>query len=159
MIRRKVYRRNIWGSAELSSETGILAIRVFFSRRIQVCKKINTFLWVCQVFVLFFFVLWHLRPAGQRFIIFARPASRWQDVQAVCRLRCSRRYLPCGHSLELLEVLPVMVNKLLELREQCLVTRLQPEAFEIITDSSMAKRTWRTMVGAPHSPDTSKGRS
>ena len=60
----KCARRNIWGSAELSSAIGILAIRVFFSCSIQVCKKINTFLWVCQVFVLFFFVLWHLKPCG-----------------------------------------------------------------------------------------------
>jgi hypothetical protein len=52
--------RIIRGSAELSSAIGILVIRVF-SRGIQVCKKINTFLWVCQVFVLFFFVLWRLK--------------------------------------------------------------------------------------------------
>jgi hypothetical protein len=35
-----------------------------FSVVFQFDKKINTFLWVCQVFVLFFFVLWRLTPCG-----------------------------------------------------------------------------------------------
>jgi hypothetical protein len=30
-----------------------------------------------------------------------------------------------------------------------MATSRQPEAFEIIAGSSMARRTWRTMVGAP----------
>jgi hypothetical protein len=91
-----------------------------FSKVCRFVKKINTFLWVCQVFVLFFFVLWHLKPCRTR--------STWQDIQALCRPCCSPKYLlmqpsALGQILELFEALPVIINKLLELREQNIVPR------------------------------------
>jgi len=150
--------RNIRGSAELSSAIGILTLRVFFSRglRTQVCKKINTFLWVCQVFVLFFFVLWHLRPSGQQLIISARPDPRWQDVQAVCRPdlplfpeRPIHGFEARGRYCCVFECTVHPRHLPGRGREKAMATSRQPEAFEIITGSSMARRTWRTMVGAP----------
>jgi hypothetical protein len=64
MVCRKVCPANYLWFRRAVVRNQHFAIHVFFSCGIQVCKKINTFLWVCQVFVLFFFVLWHLKPCG-----------------------------------------------------------------------------------------------
>jgi hypothetical protein len=68
------------------------------------------------------------RPAGQWLIVSAGLACGEQNKRALYTRVAPQNSPPMqpsgpGHFLKLLEALPVIVNKLLELREQCFVPR------------------------------------